>query len=70
MADDVPAALLGEAAPEDWQPTLDMWNAATEQWESAKATCPPELQYDHVDYKARLYSVDICHLTQVTCCAA
>ena len=64
MLYDVGAVLEGEAAPEDWQPSLQIYDIATASWISAEETCPPEQRYSHIDRAKRKFTVDICHLTQ------
>ena len=55
--------LEGEAAPTDWEPSLQIFDVDTGDWIPAKLTCPAELQWDEIDHQRRTYSVDICHLT-------
>ena len=55
--------LEGEAAPTDWEPSLQIFDIDTGDWIPAKLTCPAELQWDEIDHARRTYSVDICHLT-------
>ena len=57
-------ALEGEAAPEDWTPSLTIYDVATKEWIAAKLTCPEEIQWDEIDFAKRRYSVRVCHLTQ------
>ena len=58
---DVPAGL---PAGSRYTPQLNLFIVETGTWEPAYLSCPPEDRFEVLDPAHRMYTVNICHLTQ------